>query len=101
MKNKEFIEILAAKHDLQKKQAEAIVETFWETILTTIKKGDEVALNYGKFILQKKPAREARNPITGATVKVPAKIVPKFRPNKKFKDEAMGVKPAPKAPAKK
>ena len=100
MKQKEFIEIVAEKHGLQKKQATEIVEHFWDVILTTIKKGDEVAFTYGKFVLKNKPAREARNPMTGAMVKVPAKIVPQFKPNKKFKDEMLGVKPAA-APKKK
>ena len=90
MKQKEFIDILAEKFDLQKKQAGEIVDTFWDVIVTTIKKGDEVVFGYGKFVLKKKPAREARNPITGATVQVPAKIVPQFKPNKKFKDEVSG-----------
>jgi len=87
MKQKELIEILAAEHEMPKKDMEKIVESFWDLILKTIKKGDEVVTTYGKFVLKKKPAREGRNPLTGAVVKIPAKIVPQFKPNKKFKDE--------------
>jgi len=87
MKNKEFVDLMADKFGLQKKQMGEIVDFMWETIIKTIKKGDEVVFQYGKFVLIKKPAREGRNPMTGATVKIPAKIVPKFKPNKKFKDE--------------
>ena len=78
---------MAEKWEMPKKQAGEIVESMWEMIIATIKKGDEVVFTHGKFILKKKPAREGRNPITGATVKIPAKVVPQFKPNKKFKDE--------------
>lgn len=89
MKKVEFIEKLAEKLQLPKKQTTEIVNEFWSLILTTIKKGDEVVTDYGKFILKKKPAREGRNPLTGETVKIAAKIVPQFKPNKKMKDEVM------------
>jgi len=87
MKKAEFVEILANKHEMPKKAMDGIVDSVWELILKTIKKGDEVVMPYGKFVLKKKPAREGRNPLTGATVKIPAKVVPQFKPNKKFKDE--------------
>ena len=86
MKAKEFVEILAQKHDTSIKEMQSIVDNYWDLIVSTIKKGDEVVQSHGKFILKKRPAREGRNPITGETVKIPAKVVPTFRPNKKLKD---------------
>ena len=94
MKHKEFVEKKAEVHGWTKKQAAEIVDKFWEIIVEAVKKGDEVVTPYGKFVLVKKEAREGRNPITGATVKIPAKIVPKFRPNKAFKELVAG--PVPK-----
>ena len=86
MKKSEFVEILATSAELTKKQATAVVEEFWQIILAALKKGDEVVFCHGKFVLKKKPAREGRNPLTGETVKIAAKVVPQFKPNKKFKD---------------
>ena len=87
MKKADFASVLAEKCNLQKKQANEIVDQFWTLIVEAVKKGDEVVFSYGKFVLVKKPARDGRNPLTGATVKIPAKVVPQFKPNKKFKDD--------------
>jgi DNA-binding protein HU-beta len=86
MKTSEFIEVLAKKADLTLKDSGVVVETFWDLIGATLKKGDEVVFPFGKFVLAKKPAREGRNPFTGETIKIAAKAVPQFKPGKKFKD---------------
>jgi len=87
MKKAEFVEILANKHEMPKKAMDGIVDSIFELVVKVIKKGDEVVFPYGKFVLKKKPAREGRNPLTGDTIKVPAKVVPQFKPAKRFKDE--------------
>ena len=87
MKRQEFVDKLAEKENFTKKQAGDVVDMFWELVLEAIKKGDEVVFSYGKFVLKKKPEHDAHNPMTGATVHVPAKVVPQFKPNKKFKEE--------------
>ena len=100
MKEKELLEKLAEKRGVSKKEAEQWLDDYTEIIKTALKGGEEVVLNdMGKYIVQNKPAREARNPMTGEMVKVPAKSVAKWRPNKKFKDEVLAA-PA-KKPAKK
>ena len=87
MKKSDFIELLAEKIDQTKKDTTAIVDAFLAIIVEAVKKGDEVVFpELGKFVLKRKPARTARNPVTGATVDVPAKIVPAFKAAKKFKD---------------
>lgn len=100
MKEKELLEQLAEKRGVSKKEAEAWLDDYNLIVKGALKKGEEVVLNdMGKFIVQNKPAREARNPMTGATVKVPAKTVAKWRPNKKFKDEVLAT-PAGKSKKK-
>jgi len=90
MREKEFVEKLAAKWDITKKEAEERLDVVFATLKEALKAVGELTLNdFGKFIVQQKPAREARNPMTGETVKVPAKTVAKWRPNKKFKDEVL------------
>jgi DNA-binding protein HU-beta len=46
----------------------------------------------GKLVLVNRKARMGRNPATGATIKIPAKRVVKFRVAKAAKDAILGVK---------
>ena len=46
----------------------------------------------GKLVLVNRKARMGRNPATGATIKIPAKKVVKFRVAKAAKDAILGVK---------
>lgn len=56
-------------------------------IIKTVKSGDEVALvGFGTFKSAKREARVGRNPATGAELKIPASIQPKFVAGKLFKD---------------
>jgi len=97
MKRTEFVEKVAERLGQSKKDAVEFVTWLEDTIVATVKSGDELVLQIGKFILVKREAREGKNPLTGEKIKIPAKIVPKFRPNKKFKEEVLGgKKPAPK-----
>lgn len=67
--------------------AEKAVDTVIDSIVTTLKKGDEVSIaGLGIFSAKVRAARTARNPRTGETVKVPAMKVPKFRAAKALKD---------------
>ena len=57
----------------------AVVNATLATITEEFKKGNVIALkDFGKFELKDKPARKGRNPATGETIDIPAKIVPKF-----------------------
>ena len=70
-----------------KVQAEQVVEGIIETIIKSLKKGEEVSIaGLGIFSVKARAARTARNPLTGATVQVKAKTVPKFRAAKGLKD---------------
>ena len=46
----------------------------------------------GKLVLVNRKARMGRNPATGATIKIPAKRVVKFRVAKAAKDAILGAK---------
>ena len=70
-----------------KVQAESVVDTFVESIIATLKKGEEVSIaGLGIFSVKARAARMARNPRTGESVKVAATKVPKFRAAKALKD---------------
>ena len=56
-------------------------------VKTTLKKGGTVSVvGFGTFSVTKRAARSGRNPRTGATIKIKASKVPKFRPGKALKD---------------
>ena len=68
-------------------QAEQIVDKVFDSIVATLKKGEEVSIaGLGIFSVKQRAARDARNPRTGETVKVAAMKVPKFRAAKALKD---------------
>jgi len=91
MKQSEFIEAFSEEIQKSKKETKEIIEKFIALVAKVVKKGDEVALpELGKFFLRKSAAREGRNPMTGAVVKIAASVKVKFRPSKKFKEAILG-----------
>ena len=69
-----------------KKAATEAVNAVVDTIQAAVAKGDKVAITgFGVFEKSERPARTARNPATGASIKVPATSVPKFRAGADFK----------------
>ncbi len=82
-----------------KKTATEAVNAVLDTIQSTVAKGDKVAITgFGVFEKTERPARTARNPATGAAIKVPKSSVPRFRAGADFKAAVNGDK---KAAAKK
>ena len=70
-----------------KVQAEQVIDLVIESIVSTLKKGDEVSIaGLGIFSAKQRAARTARNPRTGEAIKVAAMRVPKFRAAKALKD---------------
>ena len=70
-----------------KVQAEEVVDTIINSIVESLKKGDEVSIaGLGIFSAKQRAARTARNPRTGEPIQVPTMRVPKFRAAKALKD---------------
>jgi len=70
-----------------KVQAEQVVDTVIDSIVKSLKKGEEVSIaGLGIFSAKQRAARQARNPRTGEAITVPAMRVPKFRAAKALKD---------------
>ena len=82
-----LVELVHGKLGGTKVQAEEVVESIIEAITRTLKKGEEVSIaGLGIFSVKTRAARMARNPKTGAQVKVAAARVPRFRAAKALKD---------------
>ncbi len=70
-----------------KVQAEQVVDKVFDSIVASLKKGEEVSIaGIGIFSVKQRAARQARNPRTGETIQVKAMKVPKFRAAKALKD---------------
>lgn len=53
-----------------------------------LESGQVVSLKgFGKFVLQRKPARQGRNPSTGESIQIEEKTVVKFKPTNSFKEK--------------
>jgi DNA-binding protein HU-beta len=83
----ELIEHIAKQADISKAAATRALEAVIGGVKTTLKKNNSVSLvGFGTFSVSKRAARSGRNPRTGATIKIKAAKVPKFRPGKALKD---------------
>jgi DNA-binding protein HU-beta len=98
----QFIEALAERLDGDKKRAAAALDAVIATVYASVAKGEKVALTgFGVFEKRERAARLARNPATGASVRVKKTSVPAFRAGAEFKAITSGAKKLAKAPAKK
>jgi DNA-binding protein HU-beta len=83
----ELIDHIASNADISKAAAGRALDSIIGAVKTTLKKGGTVTLvGFGTFAVGKRAARAGRNPRTGATIKIKAAQVPKFRPGKALKD---------------
>lgn len=79
MTKAEFVDKLAAKSGLTKKDAASVVDAFVDVVTDSLKKGEDVQFTgFGKFYVQKREAREGINPQTKAKIRIPASKVPRF-----------------------
>ena len=88
MNKTELIAAIAEKTNLTKKDSELALTAMVEAITEALVAGDKVQLiGFGSFETKNRPAREARNPRTGAVVKVAAAKAPVFKAGKALKDK--------------
>ena len=88
MNKSELVAAVQEATQLKKKDAEAAVVAFVDTIKEALKKGEKVQLiGFGTFESKKRPARVARNPRTGEEIKVKASNAHVFKASKALKDE--------------
>ncbi len=87
MNKQALVDAVHVKLGGTKAAAEGVVDTIIDSIVASLKKGEDVSIaGLGIFSVKARAARTARNPRTGAMVQVPAMKVPKFRAAKALKD---------------
>ena len=91
MNKNELAAAVAEKTGLGKGEAVGAVDAVFGIIADTLKAGGDVRLlGFGNFVVQERAATTGRNPLTGQTVDIPAKRVPKFSAGKALKDAVKG-----------
>lgn len=86
-------ERLAELLEVPKKETENILWALNEVCSETVASGETLTLpGIGKLSCNVRPARKARNPRTGESVQVPAKVAVKFNLSKSLKDQAPSLK---------
>ena len=85
MNKSELISKMADDAGITKTQANAALDSFTGAVAKTLKGGGKVTLvGFGTFSVSKRAARNGRNPQTGATIKIKAKKVARFKPGKEL-----------------
>lgn len=86
MNKAELVAAVAEKAEVSKKDAETILEAFISTVADTLANDEKVQINgFGTFETRQRAERIGRNPRTGEEMKIPATVVPTFKPGKQFK----------------
>lgn len=87
MTKSEFVDQVADRAGLSKKQAGDAVEAVLDTIGDTLKRGSDVTFSgFGKFHVAERGAREGRNPSTGEKIQIAASKVPRFTAGSSLKN---------------
>ena len=91
MNKAEMLQAIVKRTDLSPRDVKAVVDAIFNpgdgVLAKAMKKGDRVVIaGFGAFEQRKRGARTARNPQTGAPVKVKARKVPAFRAGASLKE---------------
>ncbi len=79
MTKQDFVDAVAAKAGMSKRDAGVAVDAVLDCITDTLKRGDSVTFTgFGKFSTSDRAARMGVNPRTGEKVQIAATTVPKF-----------------------
>ncbi|MBT8220689.1 MAG: HU family DNA-binding protein [Bacteroidia bacterium] len=85
MNKGDLITRVAESANLTKTDASDAVNAVLDAITDTLKDGQKTSLvGFGTFSTSERPARQGRNPQTGATIQIAAKTVVKFKPGKEL-----------------
>ena len=88
MNKSELITALAEKAEFSKKDAEKVLNAFVDSVTESLAKGEKIQMiGFGTFEVKTRPARTARNPRTGAEIKIATSKSPAFKAGKALKDK--------------
>ena len=86
MTKSDLVDYVAKKANLTAKAAKDAVNSVFNAVTETPKKGDKVVVTgFGTFMVRSRAARKGRNPQTGAPINIPARKTPGFTAGKALK----------------
>ena len=87
MNKSDLIEAMATNAGISKAAAGKALDSMMKSITGELMTGGRVSLvGFGSFSVSDRAARDGRNPQTGATIKIPARKVVKFKAGSELKD---------------
>ena len=87
MNKNDLVAAVSDATSLSKSDAAGAVESVFDTITSTLTKGEEIRLvGFGTFSVARRAASEGRNPRTGEKIQIKASNQPKFKAGKGLKD---------------
>lgn len=91
MNKKDLINSIAADAEVNKVEAERMLEAMMKSVTRALSQGDSVTLvGFGTFDISHRKARKGVNPQTGEPMEIPATKVATFRAGKALKDAVNG-----------
>lgn len=85
MNKAQLVDQLAESIGTTNAEAGRMLAAFTDLVSSALARGESVTLvGFGVFETKRRPARPGRNPLTGKSVQIPAKRLPKFRPGSKL-----------------
>ena len=86
MNKQDVVAKIAKDTGMTKSAATSAIESLIDGITKSLKKGDPVSfVGFGTFKVSNRKARTARNPQTGAAIKIPKRRVPRFSAGKSLR----------------
>lgn len=93
MNKAEFVAELAKRIELPKTKSKLALEATLDIIQEQVAAGESVEfVGFGSFVSTELQEREGRNPSNGEAMNIPARLVPRFKVGKTFKELVAGKK---------
>ena len=87
MSKSNLVDFIAEETGLTKADSARALEAMMNGVVKGLKEEGKVTLTgFCTFAAEKKPAKEGRNPRTGETVQIPARVAAKIKAGSKLKD---------------
>ncbi len=87
MTKADLVDKVVTLGDLTRRDGEVVVDLLFDAVIGALRANDKVEIRgFGSFRTRQRNPRTGRNPKTGASVSVPAKRVPFFKPSKELRD---------------
>lgn len=85
MTKQELVNEISNKTGIEKNVVMTIVESFMDTTIHSMEKGNDIFLRgFGTFLIKKRAKKTARNITKNTAVIIPEHNIPKFKPSKDF-----------------